>query len=129
MFLGAAIRLSAFGGLGRFFTFRLSTPDRLVTDGIYRFMQHPSYTGQALLMVPGLALVFNWEAGPACFLDERVLGWLTGWGAAVMVLAMGVLVGVLGVRVRDEERMLKGKFGAEWVDWNRRTKRFIPGVF
>lgn len=129
MLLGAAIRLSAFGGLGRFFTFRLTAPDQLVTSGVYSFVQHPSYTGQVLLMVPNLWLVFGWNATAACFVDATLLAWVRGWGVwASGVFLAAVLVG-MGLRVRDEERMLREKFGDEWVKWNRRTKRFIPGVF
>jgi protein-S-isoprenylcysteine O-methyltransferase Ste14 len=35
----------------------------------------------------------------------------------------------MSARVRDEEAMLRGKFGREWEGWHRRTKRFIPFVF
>ncbi|RMJ21324.1 hypothetical protein PHISP_07808 [Aspergillus sp. HF37] len=129
MFLGGAIRLSAFGGLGRFFTFRLAAPDQLVTSGVYSFVQHPSYTGQVLLMVPNLWLVFGWNATAACFVDAGLLAWVRGWGVwASGVFGAAVLAG-MGLRVRDEERMLREKFGDEWVAWNRKTKRFIPGVF
>jgi protein-S-isoprenylcysteine O-methyltransferase Ste14 len=38
-------------------------------------------------------------------------------------------VGLLVVRVRDEERMLRGSFGKEWEVWHTKTGRFIPGVF
>ncbi|RHZ58935.1 uncharacterized protein CDV56_105351 [Aspergillus thermomutatus] len=48
---GSAIRLSAFGGLGRNFTFYLSAPDRLITDGVYAYVQHPSYTGLVLVVL------------------------------------------------------------------------------
>ncbi|KAH1303151.1 hypothetical protein KXV31_008319 [Aspergillus fumigatus] len=45
---GAAIRLSAFGSLGRNFTFYLSVPDRLVTDGVYaRFLKLTTIGGAA----------------------------------------------------------------------------------
>jgi protein-S-isoprenylcysteine O-methyltransferase Ste14 len=45
-------------------------------------------------------------------------------------VGMGLVGGFLGlaVRVRDEERMLRARFGKEWEDWHARTKRFVPGV-
>ncbi|GKZ85280.1 hypothetical protein AnigIFM56816_011046 [Aspergillus niger] len=47
--VGALLRLSAFKFLGRNFTFQLAQPDTLVTGGLYRLVQHPSYTGLWLL--------------------------------------------------------------------------------
>ena len=38
-------------------------------------------------------------------------------------------VGLLVVRIRDEERMLRKAFRKEWEVWHARTARFIPGVF
>lgn len=35
MLLSFPIRLAAYSGLGKMFTFQLSSPDRLVTTGIY----------------------------------------------------------------------------------------------
>lgn len=53
---------------------------------------------------------------------------LDGWGSVVAIAALGFAGTMLGVRVGDEERMLKEKFGRQWEEWNRDTKRFIPGV-
>ncbi|OGE47417.1 hypothetical protein PENARI_c045G01723 [Penicillium arizonense] len=46
IYLGAYIRLSAYGGLGKYFTFQLAAPDDLVTTGMYGWIQHPSYTAE-----------------------------------------------------------------------------------
>lgn len=128
LFLGAALRLSAFGALGRSFTFQLSTPDELVTHGIYRFIQHPSYIGQALVLAPALGMTYSWYAGVGCFVDRSVLEVFYGWGGIVgPVTLLGGMVTAL-LRVRDEERMLRERFGEKWVEWNRTTGRFIPGV-
>lgn len=128
IFIGAAIRLSAYGGLGPNFTFQLSAPDHLVTTGVYRHMQHPSYTGQMLLCVGCAVLFLRWDASPACWVPGSILARLDGWGD---IVSMGLLVfagTMLGVRVGDEERMLKEKFGKKWEEWHRVTKRFIPGL-
>ncbi|RSL52138.1 hypothetical protein CEP54_011062 [Fusarium duplospermum] len=42
---GIPLRLVSYSSLGKNFTFALTLPDRLQTNGIYRYMQHPSYTG------------------------------------------------------------------------------------
>ena len=40
--IGIPIRLISYKSLGKNFTFALAEPDHLVTDGIYRNLQHPS---------------------------------------------------------------------------------------
>jgi protein-S-isoprenylcysteine O-methyltransferase Ste14 len=127
--VGAPLRLIAYRGLGRNFTFQLAAPDRLITNGIYRYMQHPSYTGQAIVLAANLALFIRWDGAVGAWISPGIVESLQGWGSMVFI-ALGTL-SVLGIvtRVRDEERMLKAKFGKEWEEWHRRTKRFIPGVF
>jgi protein-S-isoprenylcysteine O-methyltransferase Ste14 len=47
------------------------------------------------------------------------------------VFAVLVVMIVMGVtlRVRDEERVLKERFGSEWEEWRKGRKRSLPGVF
>jgi len=92
-------------------------------------MQHPSYTGQAIVLAANLALFIRWDGAVGAWISPGIVESLQGWGSMVFT-ALGTL-SVLGIitRVRDEERMLKAKFGKEWEEWHRRTKRFIPGVF
>ncbi len=52
---------------------------------------------------------------------------LANWASIVALLACG-LIGHL-YRVRVEERALKKALGQPYVDYMRRTKRFIPYVF
>ncbi|KAL2840666.1 hypothetical protein BJY01DRAFT_16708 [Aspergillus pseudoustus] len=128
--LGAAIRLSAYGGLGRNFTFQLATPDRLITSGVYRYLQHPSYTGLVLVSLAYAGLVAGRLDTPvACWIPPVLLEVLREWQVPLGVLGTTVGLAVLGVRICDEERMLREKFGAEWERWHRRTARLIPFVF
>ncbi|KAJ5720583.1 Phospholipid methyltransferase [Penicillium malachiteum] len=128
MLVGAPVRLSAYGGLGRNFTFNLAAPDQLVTSGIYRWIQHPGYAGQNAILVGCMLLFMRWDAAPACWIGESSTG-MTGWGYTVWVSILGICLLLLSARVRDEENMLKEKFGKQWEDWHRSTKRFIPGLF
>ena len=129
IFLGAFTRLSAYGGLGRNFTFHLSNPDHLVTDGVYKYLQHPSYTGAALVTFGMAGLLMRWDtAAGACWMQPSTLAMLNGYGW-LFTAAWGIfLLSVLGVRVRDEETMLREQFGTEWEKWHAKTKRFIPFV-
>ncbi|KAJ5093571.1 Phospholipid methyltransferase [Penicillium angulare] len=129
VFIGAYVRLSAYGGLGRYFTFHLATPDQLVTSGIYRWMQHPSYTGQMSIVTGCMMLFMRWDGAPACWVEESTLSKLEGWGVPAFVLFMSISTWLLFLRVKDEEDMLKERFGKQWEEWHRSTKRFIPGLF
>lgn len=129
VFLGAYIRLSAYGGLGRNFTFTLAAPDRLITTGVYGYMQHPSYTGQMLLTIGCAMLFLRWDGVPACWVSGERLETVRGLGVVVGTGVIGFAGLMLGARVVDEEGMLKEKFGQEWVTWHRRTSRFVPGLF
>ncbi|KAK9371655.1 uncharacterized protein V1513DRAFT_454999 [Lipomyces chichibuensis] len=127
--VGAPIRLAAFSRLGKNFTFRLAPPDRLITTGIYRYVQHPSYTGQVIVFAGNFILLPRWDASLACWVPEHIIEKMDGWGRVVYGVAIPMMVWMLSVRVRDEETMLKEKFGASWEQWHRKTKRFIPGIF
>ena len=126
--LGASLRLFAFKFLGRNFTFQLAQPDTLVTGGIYRFVQHPSYTGLWLLATGYLGLIMRWDGAVACMIDPTTLARLSGWGGWVVGVLVTVLIHSTVMRVRDEEGMLRAQFGQQWEHWHAQTARFIPYV-
>lgn len=70
----------------------------------------------------------RWDGAIACLLSEGVIERVEGLGMAVIGVLGMVAVMVLGVRVRDEERMLRERFGREWEGWHLRTARFVPGI-
>ncbi len=77
---------------------------RLITGGIYSRIRHPRYL-ELMLAVAGYALVTNY--------------------LAVYVLAVAGPFAVALV-VRIEERELRARFGAEYVEYCARVPRFIP---
>ncbi|QUC16183.1 uncharacterized protein UV8b_00424 [Ustilaginoidea virens] len=127
--VGTPLRLSAFGALGSRFTFGLAQPNELNTSGIYHYIQHPSYTGFLLIMIPYLLLFVRWDGSVVYWLPRRVRRSLDGWGFVGYVAGFAVIALGAALRVSEEETMLKESFGHKWETWNRNTKRFIPGVF
>jgi protein-S-isoprenylcysteine O-methyltransferase Ste14 len=108
--LGVAIRWWAILTLGHYFTFDVAVrpTQAVVQSGPYRFVRHPGYSGVLLFLLGmGLALA-NW--------------------ASVGALLAGGLTGLL-YRVRVEERALTEALGQPYVEYMRRTKRFIPFIF
>jgi protein-S-isoprenylcysteine O-methyltransferase Ste14 len=93
--------------LGRNWSLSLQLRDehRLVTTGVYRAIRHPMYASFFLLAIAQLMLLPNWFAG------------------ASGLIGVGLLY---AFRVRQEERMMLDRFGAEYVDYMTHTGRLIP---
>ena len=66
LLIATPLRLQSYTTLGKNFTFHLAAPDKLVTTGIYSYVQHPSYTGLILLLVGNWFLLFSPEGGVWC---------------------------------------------------------------
>jgi protein-S-isoprenylcysteine O-methyltransferase Ste14 len=76
----------------------------LVTDGIYRFIRHPQYTGFILI----------------------TLGMLLDW-ATLPMLIMWLVMAVLYYRLaRREEREMEAEFGEAYRRYLRETSMFVP---
>ena len=107
---GLALRLWAFHTLGHMFKVRIEIQPghRVVQDGPYRFLRHPSYTG-SLVSLLGLGVA---------------LGSLLSVAAAVLIPAAGFVV-----RIEHEERQLREALGERYERYAERTRRLIPGVW
>ncbi|MFY9906571.1 MAG: isoprenylcysteine carboxylmethyltransferase family protein [Terriglobales bacterium] len=107
---GSALRRYCFRTLGRYFTgnVKVHADQPVIEHGLYRFVRHPSYTG-GMLMYLGTGLA------------------LTNWLSALILLAMGSVT--YAYRVRVEEQALGSSIGQPYLEYMRRTKRFIPYVF
>ncbi|OJJ38286.1 hypothetical protein ASPWEDRAFT_35911 [Aspergillus wentii DTO 134E9] len=127
--VGASIRLPAYRTLGRNFTFDIAPPDRLVTSGAYRYLQHPSYTGQFLVISGCFGLFFRWDGPLACWFSPSTRQALDGWGLPLILLVLAGTIWQTLCRIQDEEMMMKEKFGKEWEEWHSKTSRLIPGLF
>ncbi len=95
--VGAFVRLYASGFIVK--------NQELATDGAYRFVRHPLYTGNILLVI-GFAL-----AGSR---------W---WG---MPLALFFFWFYYPTAIEYEDRKLRRIFGAAWETWSARTPALMP---
>jgi protein-S-isoprenylcysteine O-methyltransferase Ste14 len=110
MWIGLAVRIWAVLTLGRSFSTFLgvATGQTLVTQGPYRWVRHPSYTG--LLTI---ALGFGIGMG----------NWLSPITCVVLALA-GLLP-----RMAVEESQLLTALGDRYRHYQRTTDRLIPGLW
>jgi protein-S-isoprenylcysteine O-methyltransferase Ste14 len=108
--LGVGLRWYAIHTLGRFFTrdVAVSEGQPVVQSGPYRLIRHPAYSGTFLTML-GVGLA------------------MTNW-ASLVALLVCVFAGHF-YRVRIEEQALVRTIGQPYVEYMRRTRRFIPLLF
>ena len=82
-------------------------PDRIVEVGPYRYVRNPMYLGHLIFML-GLTITFR--------------SWL-----ALAILVFHMIW--FDRRVREDEAHLDALFGAEYRDYKRRVKRWLPGIY
>ena len=127
---GTFIRIDCYRRLQRNFTFQLAVREdhKLVTDGPYAYVRHPSYLGA--LMVSFGALLMNYGRGSFWLehgFTERSLWALLG--VADVVLKYVFFSGAV-VRCKLEDDVLKAHFQEQWIKWSKKTPyKMLPFVY
>jgi protein-S-isoprenylcysteine O-methyltransferase Ste14 len=108
-FVGSILRLAAVFELGRRFSGLVAIqPDhQLKTDGLYRHLRHPSYTGLLVSMI-GWAFIFR-----------SIIGLLLNIFLFLLLLS----------RMADEEKFLEAHFGGAYQTYRRKTWRLLPLIY
>jgi protein-S-isoprenylcysteine O-methyltransferase Ste14 len=107
---GVVLRWWAIRTLGAHFTrnLQITADQRVVTDGPYRYLRHPSYTG-AILMFTGVGI---------------------GLGNALSLAACLVLPSIGFIRrIPHEETLLSAELGEPYAEYASHTRRLLPGVW
>ncbi|MFX1508634.1 MAG: methyltransferase [Promethearchaeota archaeon] len=107
--LGMGVEFSTQLYLGRNYSTLLNIREKhsLITTGPYRYVRHPMYTA---LITVGVGLSFlsaNWY----------------------FALPFIVTIVVIILRIKKEEEVMIDKFGEEYIQYMKKTKRFIPFLF
>lgn len=107
---GMLLRWISILQLGKMFTVDIAITDRhaLKTNGLYRYLRHPSYTG-LLLIVAGLGLA-------------------TGSLLSLVVVVVPIFL-ALQYRIRTEETVLLEEFGDAYRQYCTKTYRLLPGIY
>ena len=108
--LGLAIRWKAIITLGTYFNVKVTIhkDQKLYTDGIFKYIRHPSYSGLILYYV-GLGLIMM-----------NMLSFL--------VLFLSAMIVVL-IRIKVEEKVLEHHFGPAYIEYKSRSYKIIPFVY
>jgi protein-S-isoprenylcysteine O-methyltransferase Ste14 len=106
---GGALRMVPVFVLGRRFSglVAIQPGHKLVTDGLYGVVRHPSYLG---LIIMGL-------------------GWALTFRSGVGVILSGLVIPPLLARIRSEKALLRSQCGEQYDSYYRQTWRLIPGVY
>jgi len=80
---------------------------KLVTDGLYKHIRHPVYSGDLL----------------------QKYGWVIMLSSLYGALFVTIGLGCYLVRIRNEEKMLVEAFGDEYREYQRTTKKLIPYIY
>ena len=110
MLLGLILRHWSIISLGRFFrtTIELEKGQKVIDKGPYRYIRHPSYAGIILFFI-GYGLVSK--------------DWLS-LGVAVCLPTTSLIY-----RIQIEEKALTEGMGPDYVAYQKRTKKLLPGIW
>lgn len=81
---------------------------KLITEGPYKYIRHPMYTMIWIWVICQWLILSNWIVG--------IMGVLT-WSILYFI------------RLPEEEKLMIEKFGQEYKNYMRKTKKIIPWVY
>ncbi|MGH9704375.1 MAG: methyltransferase family protein [Candidatus Acidiferrales bacterium] len=96
--------------LGKQWTYvaRVVKGHKLITEGPYRWVRNPIYTGMLGMLLATNLAVTRWWAVP---------------------FALAFFLAGNQIRIRTEEKLLREAFGAEFEDYSRRVPAILPRFF
>jgi len=89
-------------------TLEIKKEHHLITTGIYKNIRHPMYLGFLLYTIGQALVIPNFIAG------------LSGLIGFILFIAL---------RLKNEEKMLKDRFGSDYISYCKKTKKIIPKIW
>lgn len=86
--------------------FQIHRSENIVTTGIYKYIRHPQYTGIFLF----------------------TFGWIVHWLSLITLILWLPLIGAYFWLAKREERQAIEEFGTVYLEYAKRTRRFIPFI-
>ena len=107
---GSYLRNKAKQQLGAFFTYQLGVnkKQKLITNGLYTHLMHPSYLGACMLLL-GISIAYQ--------------------SLLLFTMFIAFITIVAKVRIPQEETMLATHFGAEYEVYRKNRWRMIPFLY
>ena len=104
--LGAVLVIWGWRDIYKYYWSKDRTEARLVTQGIYRYIRHPQYTGFLLL----------------------TLGMLFEWATLPLLIMWPVLVWLYVRLAKREEADMEAEFGPAYAEYCAHTGMFLPRI-
>lgn len=106
---GAIIRWISIIQLSSAFTVNVAIGNnhKLKTDGVYKYVRHPSYSGLLLIM-------FGFSVSMNSYIS-------------ILIITIPMLIVIL-YRIKVEEEILLAEFGDEYSNYKKNTEKLIPGL-
>ncbi|HOZ13216.1 MAG TPA: isoprenylcysteine carboxylmethyltransferase family protein [Tenuifilaceae bacterium] len=107
--LGATIRWISIIQLSSAFTVNVAIANnhKLKTDGVYKYVRHPSYFGLLFIM-------FGFSVSMNSYIS-------------ILIITIPMFLAIL-YRIKVEEEILLTEFGDEYSNYKKNTKKLIPGL-
>ena len=107
---GLIIRIKSILTLKQHFTYTVTKIEyhELIETGFYKYIRHPGYLGQIIIFIGISTSVSNW--------------------LSVLFMMIPVLYGYIH-RISIEERFMTEHMGTKYIDYQKKTKRLIPGIY
>ena len=107
---GSYLRTKAKQQLGEFFTYQLGVTEgqKLITNGVYSYVMHPSYIGFCILYL-GISVSY-----------QSIISLVT----FIVLIASAIIV-----RIPKEEALLSKHFGTEFELYRKNRWRMVPFVY
>lgn len=123
--LSALLRFLASRQLQKRRTTKGNKRSQLVTWGLYKYIQHPSYTAAMIIAAAILGITGRQDGIIGCWLPKEMVQ-ETKIGNIHIALWLGALLKAIGSRVHEKETKLDERYGRAWKDYFDGTSRFIP---
>jgi protein-S-isoprenylcysteine O-methyltransferase Ste14 len=108
--IGLIIRVTSILTLKQQFTYTITKVEdhQIIEKGLYKYIRHPGYLGQLIIFLGISVTLSNW--------------------LSVLLMIIPVLSGYI-YRILVEEKFMAEQLGQKFIDYQKRTKRLIPGVY
>lgn len=107
---GLMIRVHSILTLKQFFTYSVAKVEdqKIIETGLYKFIRHPGYLGQWVIFIGISISTSNW--------------------LSVLAMLIPITIGYI-YRIQVEERFMAEQMGADYLNYQVRTKRIIPRLY
>jgi protein-S-isoprenylcysteine O-methyltransferase Ste14 len=104
--IGVALVISGWKQIHKDYWSKEEGQGKLVTNGIYKYIRHPQYTGFFMI----------------------TFGMMSEWATLPLIILYSLLLVLYYKLAKKEESDIEKEFGSDYVEYKKRTKMFIPYI-